>query len=387
MNRFAAGLGAGIAMVLAGCGGGGDESAASTVAGDGLRAQSFSMSAPHAASREAAQAVTAPGTSFSDELDVFDTGRWQAAQWNNGGVFLNGWHPRQIAFGGGRLQITLEADLLGLTGLPAVSGEYRTWQTYGYGTYSARLKASRTPGTISALFTYTGPTDGTQHDEIDVEIKGDDPTRVSFNYWTNGVEHPTVVNLGFDASADFHDYAFRWSSGRLQWFVDGVLVHEETGSRGPLPQVAGRIMLNHWGATGAEPWSSSYVVGTAPSQMQVERVAFTAESAPTASSVSVGALSGSAWSEGKGWRAVATVNVRNAAGAAVAGATVSGDFSVGGTALSCVTGSSGQCSITSASIGKTRAGSTFTVRGIAGSNLSYDAAANAAGSVYIARPL
>jgi beta-glucanase (GH16 family) len=345
------------------------------------------MSVPHVSGRETAKAVSALGTSFSDELDIFDTSRWQAAQWNNGGVFFNGWHPNQIAFAGGRMQITLEADLSGLTGLGAVSGEYRTWQTYGWGTYSARLKASRTPGTISALFTYTGPSDGTQHDEIDVEIKGDDPSKVSLNYWTNGVEHPTVINLGFDASLDFHDYAFRWSSGRLQWFVDGVLVHEETGSRGPLPQVAGKLMLNHWGATGAEPWSSSYVPSTTPSQMVVERVAFIADSAPVAAtSVSVGALSGSAWAEGKGWHAVATINVRDAAGAAVPGAVVRGDFSVGGTALTCTTGSSGQCSITSASINKTKASTTFTVRGISGTNLSYSAAGNVAGSIVIVRP-
>ncbi len=91
--------------------------------------------------------------------------------------------------------------------LSTVSGEHCSWQTYGWGTYSARLKASRTPGTLSALFTYTGPSDGTQHDEIDVEIKGDDPTKVSLNYWTNGVEHPTVIHLGLDASLDLHDYA------------------------------------------------------------------------------------------------------------------------------------------------------------------------------------
>jgi hypothetical protein len=242
------------------------------------------------------------------------------------------------------------------------------------------------PGTVSAFFTYTGPTDGTAHDEIDVEILGDDPTRVSLNYWTDDAQHPTVVSLGFDASAAAHDYAFRWSAQRLQWFVDGVLVHEEDGSRGPLPRVAGKIMLNHWGAVGTEPWSSSYVVSPATaSVMGVERVAFTAE-APAPQPVSVGALSGSAWTDAKGWRAVATITVRDAAGAAVPGAVVSGDFTLGGTGFTCTTGSAGLCSVTSTAINRLRTATTFSVRGIAGSGFGYDAAGNAVTSVTIGRP-
>lgn len=92
-----------------------------------------------------------------------------------------------------------------LTGKSAVSGEYTTTQTYKYGLYKVRLKVSDTLGTVSGFFTYAGPVEGTQHDEIDVEIKGDEPTTMQVNYWNGNTEHPTLINLGFDASAAEHD--------------------------------------------------------------------------------------------------------------------------------------------------------------------------------------
>ena len=366
-------------FVVSACGGGSSS--------DGQMDQRTVVAMNRAAPTETPAALAVSTTSFSDELLAFDSSRWQAAQWNNGGYFLNGWHPNQLAFADGRLRITLEADTLGLSGQSCVSGEYRTLVSYGYGLYKARLIASNTPGTITAFFTYTGPAEGTQHDEIDVEIKGDDPTRLQVNYWTNDVEHPTVINLGFDASAAVHEYAFRWTGDRLQWFVDGVLVHEENGSRGPLPQVAGRIMLNHWGTTGTNGWSTDYQVSGTPSVAAVERVSFTSESdlASPMVPVAVGSLAGRAYWDGKSWRAVATIGVRNGSGAAVAGAVVSGNFS-GAATQSCTTDGSGACSITSPAIGKGQASTTFGVSAISGANMSYATGSNAASSVVIQRP-
>jgi endo-1,3-1,4-beta-glycanase ExoK len=331
------------------------------------------------------------GTSFSDELLGPDASRWFASDWNNGGFFLNGWHPDQLAFEAGQLGITLEADTRNLTeGQPAVSGEYRTFDTYAWGTYSARLVASATPGTITAFFLYTGPAEGTRHDEIDVEIKGDDPTKLSVNYWTDGVQHPTVIDLGFDASAAPHDYAFAWSPTSLRWFVDGKLVHEETGTRGPLPEVPGHIVLSLWGTVGTAPWSTDYQVSATPSRMRVERVAFEAEASTpppaTTTLAHVAGLSGAASVSGKNWRAAATVQVQDGAGAPVANAVVSGGFSVGGTGLACTTGVDGRCTITSGTIQKARTSSTFSVAGIGGTGLAYRADANVLTSVTIARP-
>jgi beta-glucanase (GH16 family) len=223
--------------------------------------------------------VIPPSTrSFHETLASFNMSRWHMADWSNGGYFLNSWHPGQLVFHNGTLSIQLQADPDLVTGKSAVSGEYRTHQNFRYGLYQARIKASNTPGTINGFFLYTGPAEGTQHDEIDIEIKGDDPTQIQVNYWSGDVEHPTLIDLGFDASVAEHDYAFRWAEGRIEWFVDGKLVHQEDGSDGPLPVTPGKIILNHWGTVGAAPWSSEYEASATPSVMTISRVGFTSES-------------------------------------------------------------------------------------------------------------
>lgn len=325
--------------------------------------------------------------SFNDELTFFDTSRWQAANWSNWGYFVNGWHPNQLSFVNGRMEIKLQADTAGLTGEPAVSGEYRTNATYKYGLYKARLIASATPGTITAFFTYAGSDTGKPHDEIDIELKGDDLTKMQVNYWTNGVEHPTLIDLGFNASAAYHDYAFHWTATGIDWFVDGKLVHSENGSRGALPVTPGQIILNYWGTIYTWPWSTDYIVSSPPSVMSVENVSFASDTPVTVSVVSVSALSGSSYADtSKGWRAVASVTVRNASGIAVPGAVVTGGFTTGGAPLSCTTASNGVCSITSSKISTSTSSTTFSISGVAGTNMTYDATKNVKKSVAITKP-
>ena len=204
---------------------------------------------------------------WSDPLDTFDDAVWDKSAWANGGMFASDWDPNQIAFSQGEMTITLDTVDGNL-----VSGEYRTDATYGYGFYEISLQASDVPGTINGFFTYTGVSEGTQHDEIDFEIKGDDPTKVQLNYWTNDVEHPTVIDLGFDASAAFHSYSFAWREDQLDWYVDGALIHTEDGSRGALPSVPGNIFINLWASQGVEPWSSDYVDTSGPAYLRVDYV-------------------------------------------------------------------------------------------------------------------
>lgn len=354
--------------------------------GSSARLRNRSLASSMFSKTSSSVAAVSLSASFVDELTFFDTSRWHAANWNNGGYFINGWHPNQLSFADGRLAITLQADTAGLSAEPAVSGEYRTNGFYRYGLYQARLMPRATPGTVTGFFTYVGPDSGNPHDEIDVEFKGDDTTKLYVNYWTNGVEHPTTINLGFDASAAYHNYAFRWSATGIEWFVDGLRVYSENGSRGPLPLTPGQLMFNHWGAIGTWPWSSDYVVSSTPSVARIERVSFTAETPATAVVVSVGALSGRAYVDALNWRAVASVTVRNASGLPVPGAVVTGGFTVGGTPLSCTTASNGVCSITGAKLKTSVARTTFSVSKIVGTNMTYDATKNAATSLVIARP-
>ena len=121
-----------------------------------------------------------------------------------------------------------------------VGAEYRSQARFSYGFFSVKMKAAKGSGIISSFFTYTGR----PWDEIDIEFLGDDTTRVQFNYYTKGVgHHEYIYELGFDASEDFHEYAFDWQPDSITWYVDGVAVYRATKN---IPTTAGQIMVNIW---------------------------------------------------------------------------------------------------------------------------------------------
>lgn len=52
---------------------------------------------------------------------------------------------------------------------------------------------------------------------------------MQFNYYTNGVgKHEYMYDLGFDASEDFHTYAFEWKEDGITWYVDGKEAYKAT---------------------------------------------------------------------------------------------------------------------------------------------------------------
>ncbi|NED15018.1 glycoside hydrolase family 16 protein [Streptomyces sp. SID9124] len=222
----------------------------------------------------------AAGGSFTDNFDSYNTGLWSKSDgWSNGGMFNAGWRADHTWFNGGVMGQNLDTANCpsGCSGKPYASGEYRTNDLYSYGRFEARLQAVKSSGTVTGFFTYTGPSDGQPWDEIDVEILGKNTTQMQTNYFTNGVGgHETLINLGFDASAGYHDYAIEWwDQGTINWFVDGKLVHQENGSRGPLPTRPMRIMANLWPATGVDSWTGPFTYPGAPLTARYDWVKYT----------------------------------------------------------------------------------------------------------------
>lgn len=227
----------------------------------------------------------ATGSSFTDNLSVYDTGRWDKADWTNGGFFNVGWRPSRINFANDQMHLQLNNNNCpsDCYGKPYASGEYRTDDTYGYGRYEVRMKAAAGYGLVSTFFTYTGSNEGTQHHEIDIEILGSNPYQMHTDYWTNGVSHPKDVYLGFDASAGFHTYAFEWSASSINWYVDNQLVHTENGSRGALPSVNGKIIANLWTATPGteqEGWLGTFYYPGSPVYADYDWIKYTAPKSP-----------------------------------------------------------------------------------------------------------
>ncbi len=58
---------------------------------------------------------------------------------------------------------------------------------------------------------------------------------------------PCRIDLGFDATADFHSYAIDWRPDRVAWLVDGRVVHERVGwDPTPIPHLSMRVHANLW---------------------------------------------------------------------------------------------------------------------------------------------
>ena len=179
--------------------------------------------------------------------------------WTNGGMFNCVWSGTSAVLADGLLSLTVSKG-----DDKHYGAEYRTYgRGYTFGYYGACMKAAKCSGVVSSLFTYTGPSDGTRWDEIDIEFLGKDTTKVQFNYFVNGVGtgvHEYVYDLGFDASEDFHTYGFRWAEDHITWFVDGEPVYRvDASADNPMPSTAGRMLMNYWcGNSKGYGWMGQY---------------------------------------------------------------------------------------------------------------------------------
>ena len=222
----------------------------------------------------AARAVEAPA--FVDRVSTDDKAFWRKSHnWANGWTKNDtGWLAEHASVEDGRLVLRLSDTRA--AGRPYASGEYQSRAFFGYGRFEARIKAAAAPGVVTGFFTYTGPSfNGDPHHEIDFEFLGKAPRQVQVNYFTDGVGgKETMIDLGFDASEDFHLYAFEWRPDSIRWFVDGRLVHEETGTRGPLPSAPGKIFLHLWAGKNLDRWLGRFAYPGHPLTAEVDCVAF-----------------------------------------------------------------------------------------------------------------
>ena len=169
--------------------------------------------------------------------------------YSNGSCFNCTWRKSNVNFKDGNVKLTIDKD----NGeVPYSGAEYRTKDHFGFGMYETRMKPIKNDGVVSSFFTYTGPSEDTVWDEIDIEFLGKDTTKVQFNYYTNGEGgHEYMYDLGFDASESFHTYGFEWKKDSITWYVDSKPVYTATKD---IPQVPGQIMMNVWPGIGVDDW-------------------------------------------------------------------------------------------------------------------------------------
>lgn len=207
--------------------------------------------------------------SFADGAsDLFEC----ADGWCNGSVFNVTWRKSNVGFTDGKMQLIISEDDTPKT-VPYAGGEYRSRGFYGYGLYEVSMKAIKNDGVVSSFFTYTGPSDNNPWDEIDIEILGKDTTMVQFNYYTSGQGgHEYMHELDFDASEEFHTYAFDWRSDKITWYVDGAEVYSADKK---IPVTESKIMMNAWCGTGVDDWLKPFSDTEIPLTAEYEWIRFT----------------------------------------------------------------------------------------------------------------
>ncbi len=234
---------------------------------------SSTAAAESQAEQKAASYKNDDGTMYADLSEGMPDFFECSDGWTNGSMFNVFWRAGNVTFENGVMQLTIDNDPVQEKNIPYSGGEFRSKDFYGYGKYEVNMKAIKNDGVVSSFFTYTGPSDNNPWDEIDVEILGKDTTKVQFNYFTDSKgNHEFMYDLGFDASEDFHTYAFEWSKDKITWYVDDKEAYSTTES---IPTTDSKIMMNAWCGKGVDGWLNSFKDDKLPISAEYKWVKFT----------------------------------------------------------------------------------------------------------------
>lgn len=139
-------------------------------------------------------------------------------------------------------------------GRPYRSGAFASARSFAHGRFEAEIRAAPGSGLVTGFFLHRDA----PRQEIDVELAGSDPRTMLANVYFNPGDEgaamafgyrgaPWRIDLGFDATEDFHLYAIDWRPGLIAWSVDGRIVHERAGwDPTPLPHLPMRLHANLW---------------------------------------------------------------------------------------------------------------------------------------------
>ena len=249
------------------------------------------------------------------------------------------------------------------------------------------------------------------HGVVMVVAAGNDGSNAC-NY--SPASEPSAITVGAttssDARATYSNYGTcvdifaPGSAITSAWSTGVAATNTISGTSMATPHVTGVAALVAQANPGAAPAAiASFITGSATPN----RVSSTGTGSPNlllyslgtgtvapvpVQSVAVKSLAGSAalvrygwWP--KAWLAKGVVTVRDVnSGANVASAIVTGSFSPGNTAASCVTGSTGSCTLSSGNLSLSATATVLTITGISGSNLTYASSQNTYTQITIVKP-
>ena len=225
-----------------------------------------------------------PGTftlAWEDNFDAFDSTRWS--------LMTHSWDGNLAQFSGDntRFQDGIASLLLTRaendTAKPFRGVEMRSKSTLTYGKVETRARYAKGSGVVSAMVLIYTPWPADDWNELDMEYL---PGRSAMQFNTmvyNGppvqkpvttsvtpTQNPRLVELGFDAAADFHVYTMEWTPSVVRFLLDGKVEYEwsESISLMRLPQ---NLLLTIWASSSAG-WAGAIGDDTAPTQADFDWV-------------------------------------------------------------------------------------------------------------------
>jgi endo-1,3-1,4-beta-glycanase ExoK len=234
--------------------------------------------------RPAGDALVGPGgftLAWEDNFDSFDSKRWslQTHSWNGN---LAQFSVDNTRFQDGIASILLtraESD----TDKPFRGVEMRSKSTITYGKVETRARFAKGSGVISAVVLIYTPWPADDWNELDMEylagrsgmqfntmVYDGPPVSKPVTTSVTPTQAPRVVDLGFDATADFHVYTMEWTPSAARFLVDGAVKHEwdQEISLMRLPQ---NLLLTIWASSSAA-WAGAVGDDTAPTQADFDWV-------------------------------------------------------------------------------------------------------------------
>ncbi|EBU8262978.1 family 16 glycosylhydrolase [Salmonella enterica] len=127
-------------------------------------------------------------------------------------------------------------------------------KSFLYGRFEAVLKPPKVSGLVTGVFLHRD----SPRQEIDIEFVGNKPSKMLTNvYYNPGAEGarfdygyrgtPYEIELGYDATEEFHKYSIEWDADEIKWFVDDKLVHRRSHwGPTPIPHLPMQFHVNLW---------------------------------------------------------------------------------------------------------------------------------------------
>ena len=127
-------------------------------------------------------------------------------------------------------------------------------ESFQYGRFEVDIKPAYSPGVVTAFFLHRND----PWQEIDLEFLGYDTRKLLLNvYYNPGTPGtrcnfgnrgtPVLIDLRFDAAADFHRYAIEWDPLEIRFFVDEHLVHVRAAwEPTPIPDLPMQLFCSIW---------------------------------------------------------------------------------------------------------------------------------------------